>query len=233
MLISIAGDTSVDASLAKVKITALADTAMIVFVRNGGPALIAVDGVRGRREVAHRRKSGEAVDVLSPGHRGGLDWHFGVIGIEIEGSWNCTFRRVLAGLLEGLERRCGTVTHGLGQNGLKEGISRFGLGSNRLLRKHHESRVHYCWLCQHWLRSVSLNGCPQAQLELGLCRTIELLVDSRVGAIEGDIGSRRVRKSVKSYFLLGRDGEQGSKLLMQGKVSVLSFVRGVVGVGRE
>jgi hypothetical protein len=45
VLISIASDSGVNASLAEVEVTALTDTAMIMFIWNGRAAVIAVNGV--------------------------------------------------------------------------------------------------------------------------------------------------------------------------------------------
>ncbi len=70
----------------------------------------------------------------------------------------------------------------------------------------------------HW----SINSGPQAQLEFGLSRSVQLFVDGRVAAIEGDVGSGRIREAIKSDFLLGRDGKQEAKLDAQESAFIMT-----------
>lgn len=51
MLIAVAGDSRIDAGLAKIEIAALANSTVIMFVRNSVAAVVTVDAVRGRWEV--------------------------------------------------------------------------------------------------------------------------------------------------------------------------------------
>jgi hypothetical protein len=100
VLVSITSDSSVDASLAKVKVATLADTAMIVFIWNRRAAVVAVDCVRSRREVADGWECWQAIDVICTVHNWSLGSLVGGVDFEIESPRNSTFRRVLTGLLE-------------------------------------------------------------------------------------------------------------------------------------
>ena len=52
----------------------------------------------------------------------------------------------------------------------------------------------------------------QSELHFRFSGSIELFVDGRVAAIESDVGTGRIRKSIKSHFDVGWDGKEESKL---------------------
>lgn len=61
-----------------------------------------------------------------------------------------------------------------------------------------------------------------AKLELGLCGTVELLVDSRVIAVKADVGCGAVGITFKDDVDIRRDGKQLAELSGQLNISIYS-----------
>lgn len=76
----------------------LADTAMVVFVGHGFSAVIAVNAISGQRKVVQGWQSGKA-EKFTGGSLRRSNGYFGACG-WMEGTWDCTPRRVGTGLLE-------------------------------------------------------------------------------------------------------------------------------------
>ena len=129
----------------------------------------------------------------------------------VKSTGNCTPRGIGAGLLEGLEGWCCSIAQWLGQNGIEEALPRLCMVIPQDVLENRLSIVNVLVLDLFhldWFSGSSL----QAQFQLGLGCSVKLLIDSRVVAIESDVGAGRVRESIEANLLIRRNGEQESKL---------------------
>ena len=92
---------------------------------------------------------------------------------------------------------------------MQDGVEEFGP------RLHHAWHLglSFLWLFIHDIdRSlVWLDDCrSQTELQLGLCSSVELLINSRLVAVKGDIGAGGIRESIELDIDLGRDSKKDS-----------------------
>lgn len=211
MIVAIAGDTLLNAGLAQVEVAFLADAAVIVLIRYGLAAAVAVDA-EGAREVTEAWEGGLA-EVLGARSRTWWRIHVRVTGAECTGHSDSRLRGS-SGLVGSLEAGLGLVGRSrLGQDGLEVGGPglRFDIDQLHLLGLIVGLVIGEVYDRGSWLVGGH-SGSLEAELQLGFGGTVELLVHRRVGAIKGNVGASRVGVSLEEKVDTLGNGKKDSQL---------------------
>lgn len=100
MILSIASDTRIDAGLAEIEITVLADAAMVMLIGHRLAAVVAVDTIGVHGEVVEGRKRRQTEEISVAVSRA-LEQGVRARSVEVEGAGDGT-RRIWASLLQTL-----------------------------------------------------------------------------------------------------------------------------------